>query len=164
VSQIACGQGHSLAIAEPIENKRQIKPQLYSWGNQKYYQCGHGSGSQNDIEVPTRIEFFKKIGVARIAAGRFHSLALSAEESSNNLYAWGLGHYGRLGNHKQDVKGTPQLVIYEKPSPKINYDPNSFNVDALSNEKIVDFVCGDSHNLILTEGGHMWSFGWNIQG
>jgi alpha-tubulin suppressor-like RCC1 family protein len=34
----------------------------------------------------------------------------------------------------------------------------------LSNEKIVDFVCGDAHNLILTEGGKMWSFGWNING
>ncbi|MFO0116339.1 MAG: RCC1-like domain-containing protein [bacterium] len=26
----------------------------------------------------------------------------------------------------------------------------------------MSFACGDSHNLVLTESGHMWSFGWNI--
>jgi len=114
--------------------------------------------------VPTRVEFFKKIGVSKIAAGKFHSLALTDDETGTQLYAWGLGHYGRLGNQKTDIKGTPQQVIFEKPSPKIAFEPDQFNGSALSNERIAEIVCGDSHNLILTESGHMWSFGWNIQG
>ena len=114
--------------------------------------------------MPTRVEFFKKNGVSKIAAGKFHSLALADDDSGTSLYAWGLGHYGRLGNQKTDIKGTPQQVIFEKPSPKLAYDRDQFNVAMLSNERIADFVCGDSHNLILTENGHMWSFGWNIQG
>lgn len=77
-----------------------------------------------DIEIPTRVEFFKRIGVTQIAAGKFHSLALSADEKGTSLYAWGLGHYGRLGNQKSDIKGTPQQVIFEKPSPKIVYEPD----------------------------------------
>lgn len=80
------------------------------------------------------------------------------------MYAWGLGHYGRLGNHKNDIKATPQLVIFEKPSPKIGFEPDQFHIDAFTNEKIEQIVCGESHNLLLTEKGHMWSFGWNIQG
>lgn len=55
-------------------------------------------------------------------------------------------------------------MVFEKPSPKINYDPAKFDTEKLSNEAIVDFVCGDAHNLVLTDGGHMWSFGWNNQG
>lgn len=114
--------------------------------------------------MPTRIEFFKKIGVSKIAAGKFHSLALAADESGNSLYAWGLGHYGRLGNHKSDIKATPQMVIFEKPSPKLGFEPDQFHQDTFTNEKIEQIVCGESHNLLLTEMGHMWSFGWNIQG
>lgn len=139
-----------------------MKTQLYSWGNQKYSQCGLGPSSHDDIEVPTRVEFFRKLGVKKIAAGKFHSLALTAEERGDQVYSWGLGQYGRLGNQKSDIKSVPQLVVFEKPSPKLYNDPEKFNIEKLSNQKIVDLVCGDAHNLLLTEKGHMWTFGWNI--
>lgn len=63
---------------------------------------------------------------------------------------------------KNDIKSVPQQVIFEKPSPKIVYDPDKFNIEKLSYTRITDFVCGDAHNLVLTENGHIWSFGWNL--
>jgi alpha-tubulin suppressor-like RCC1 family protein len=44
IQQIACGQNHSMALT--------AKGQVYTWGEQQYYQCGHGSKSNEDIEEP----------------------------------------------------------------------------------------------------------------
>ena len=85
------------------------KGQLYTWGDQQYFQCGVGTKSTDDIEQPQRVPFFVKKTVKLICAGQFHSLALTNE---NELYSWGSGLSGRLGNGKIDIKGNPQTVVF----------------------------------------------------
>ena len=57
-------------------------------------QCGHGSSSLDNVEEPTKVKYFSKLSIKNIAAGQHHSLALTED---NELYSWGLGKYGRLG-------------------------------------------------------------------
>lgn len=99
--QVACGENHSLAIAK--RRKPNSKKQLYAWGDQKYSQCGQYSQSK-DIELPTKIKFFETKEVEKVCAGRFHSLALTAD---NELFSWGLGDFGRLGIKSVDIKADP---------------------------------------------------------
>ena len=44
-----------------------------------------------------------------ISAGQHHSLALTED---NELYSWGLGRYGRLGQGSTDIKSEPQKVAF----------------------------------------------------
>lgn len=85
VLQISCGQYHSLAIAQ--KQRLNSRPQLYSWGDQKYYQCGHGE-TIKDIEEPKKVLFFEKKSIQAVVAGQYHTLALT---SDNELYSWGRG-------------------------------------------------------------------------
>ena len=43
-------------------------------------------------------------------AGQFHSLALT---ENNELFAWGLGRYGRLGLNHTDTRAEPQRVLFK---------------------------------------------------
>lgn len=82
---------------------------LYTWGDQQFMQCGHGSANTDNLELPARVKFFGRMSVKHIAAGQYHSLALTED---NELYSWGLGRYGRLGQGHTDIKGEPQKVIF----------------------------------------------------
>ena len=42
-------------------------------------------------------------------AGQYHTLALTTD---NELFAWGMGSYGRLGLNKNENVGTPRKVIF----------------------------------------------------
>jgi alpha-tubulin suppressor-like RCC1 family protein len=69
---------------------------MFSWMfTQEVGALGHG-----DIApyfMPKRVSFFAENGlkVISIAAGNYHSVALC---SDGNLYTWGVGLYGVLGN------------------------------------------------------------------
>ena len=83
---IACGDFHSLAL-EP-------SGQLWSWGGggqaqHNRGQLGHGNRSME--QKPSQVMFFANHVVTMIAAGGYHSLALTAEQE---LFAWGDGKYG----------------------------------------------------------------------
>jgi len=57
--------------------------------------------------------FFAKKRVKQIKAAQFHSMALTTD---NELYTWGLGADGRLGNGQVDIKGDPQMVLFVSES------------------------------------------------
>jgi alpha-tubulin suppressor-like RCC1 family protein len=85
VIQIACGEHHSLVLTD--------KGYLYAWGRGFEGQLG----ISNTIEVaatPSFVKYFHKKTVASIAAGSFHSIAITEE---GDLYTWGEGKMGQLG-------------------------------------------------------------------
>ncbi|CAK9005696.1 unnamed protein product [Durusdinium trenchii] len=109
-SSIALGVCHSLALT--------LRGRIWSWGGFLY--TGHGEN--DDIESARELDDdeLKNAFIVEIAAGRFHSLALS---SSGDLFSWGSGSLGRLGlgnSLASDLKTSDQptpIQIYRNGQP-----------------------------------------------
>lgn len=136
VVEIAAGSFHLLM--------RTRNGEVLSYGNGMYGQLGLGAFSAAD--KPRVIETFGRVGVAKIAAGGWHSAAVTA---GGLLYTWGRGEYGRLG-HGDDCKDkvVPQLV-------DLGEDESNF---------IADVALGGSHSCAITCEGHVLSWGRNTLG
>eukprot|EP00397_Hematodinium_sp_SG-2012_P000868 GEMP01000869.1.p1 GENE.GEMP01000869.1~~GEMP01000869.1.p1 ORF type:complete len:986 (+),score=207.66 GEMP01000869.1:218-3175(+) len=85
----------------------------------------------------------------RIAAGFFHTLALSNETKfgafASTVYAWGSNKHGMLG-----ISAKQSLTPVEVPIFKGKY--------------IFEVACGSNHSVVLEkkpdqDGGHVWAFG-----
>ena len=75
VQKLSCGEAHCLAIVKYPENKKSI----WSWGNNKFGQLGHGSWLSKSLPKP--INFLlgfnnEKVQFEEISCGGFHSLCL----------------------------------------------------------------------------------------
>eukprot|EP01066_Platyproteum_vivax_P012630 Platyproteum_vivax@DN5735_c0_g1_i1.p1 len=103
VSQVAGGRRHSLMIS--------LKGEVFSCGNNAHGQLGLGENPSAD--TPTRIDpsQFHNKAVVSVAAGGFHSAAVTVEGS---VYTFGRGNYGQLGHNKGNPTSmdsrNPQLV------------------------------------------------------
>ena len=82
---------------------------LYTWGGggQSYNkgQCGHGNFEET--ELPSIVKALQHKPIKRVAAGGFHTVAVTEEDE---LYAWGSGTYGELGTGDQRTESSPKLV------------------------------------------------------
>ena len=65
---------------------------VLAWGNGDYGQLGLGRPGNED--TPTEVEALSRAGVRTVAAGGWHSAAVTA---GGVCYVWGRGEYGRLG-------------------------------------------------------------------
>jgi alpha-tubulin suppressor-like RCC1 family protein len=75
VQKLSCGEAHCLAIVNYPENVKSI----WSWGNNKFGQLGHGSWLNKSLPKP--INFLlgfnnEKVQFEEISCGGFHSLCL----------------------------------------------------------------------------------------
>ena len=88
--------GHSLAVTRQGD--------IYAWGCDRWQQLGLGSAAAGAVgytweggklwqTAPRRVEALR--GIIDVAAGADHSLALARD---GNVYAWGRGNDGQLGN------------------------------------------------------------------
>mmetsp|Transcript_15010 Transcript_15010/g.20378 ORF Transcript_15010/g.20378 Transcript_15010/m.20378 type:complete len:256 (-) Transcript_15010:690-1457(-) len=110
IVDVAMGEYHTMALTEDGS--------VYTWGyggkkgffNWMYTQeigaLGHG-----DVEpcfVPRKVAFFEENGlkVTQIAAGNYHCAAVCDD---GNLYTWGRGLYGVLGNGSNSESLVPCL-------------------------------------------------------
>ncbi len=96
---MALGEYHSVVLTEDGN--------VYTWGyagktgmfNWMYTQevGALGHGDKKHTFTPKKVEYFEKNGikVKKIIAGMYHTGALTAE---GDLYTWGRGLYGVLGN------------------------------------------------------------------
>ena len=134
VAEIAAGSFHLLLRTQNGE--------VLSYGNGMYGQLGTGATAASD--VPRVVETFGRVGVVKIAAGGWHSAAVTA---GGELYAWGRGEYGRLG-HGDDCR---DKVVPERVELNLGED------EALN--FIVDVSLGGSHSCALTRDGRVASWG-----
>ena len=129
---IGGGTHHSLVVKDG---------ELFSSGWGLFGQLGHGN--RTNQSQPKRVVALAKERAVSVAAGKNHSLALTAEGA---LFSFGLGAYGRLGHG--DTENPPQ--------PKL--------VAALAKERVVSVAAGMSHSLALTAEGALLSFGYGAYG
>lgn len=68
--------------------------------------------------------------------------------SSGDVYAWGANTWGQLGLG-DDVSRTSPVLVEDC---------------ALESCIVVQVACGARHTAVLTDGGHVFSWGWNKYG
>jgi alpha-tubulin suppressor-like RCC1 family protein len=115
---------------------------VWSWGSNSAGQLGYGAicggpcaGSTRPRQVPGLT------GVAAVAAGGFHSLALKRD---GTLLAWGQGGQGQLGTGVLSDTNTPTRV------------------PGLGGVQIKSIVASVFDSMIVTTGGGIW--GWGLNG
>ena len=75
--------------------------------------------------------------------GELHSLAVT---SNGELYSWGSGSYGQLGNNGRVNRNSPVRVQFSETL------------------QIKKMVAGKHHSMVLTEEGYVYAFGADNQG
>ncbi|MCO5604607.1 hypothetical protein L7F22_058776 [Adiantum nelumboides] len=129
VKFIAVGAFHNLALLDHGE--------VWAWGNNEYGQLG--TGDTQPRALPVAVKGLVGLEMADIAAGGWHSMALTP---NGEVYAWGRGEHGRLGFcEDKSSKMVPQKI------------------EQLSGETIIQVSCGGTHTVALTAEGRMFSFG-----
>lgn len=143
VTQIAAGHDHSLALTSTGE--------LYSFGGNRYGQLGRETnvetGEPNPL--PARVELPGLQGsVVAIAAGGYHSLALS---SSGQIFAFGNNAEGQLGNAANTGSARANPTPARVALPGASAPP-------------VGVAAGALHSLVVTAAGILYTFGSNEEG
>ena len=139
VEVINCGSSHSLALVRGRDDSESI---VVSWGRGEDGQLGHGDPEEADRPKAVFALFGKAI--SDIHCGAEYSVAVS--EQTSEVYSWGWGDFGRLGH-----ADSADVFV---PTP----------IASLSGRKVTAVACGDTHTLVILDGGRLMSFGRNQNG
>ncbi|CAM9181888.1 unnamed protein product [Choristocarpus tenellus] len=140
VEQVACGGYHSVALT--------LSGRVFSWGFNRYGQCGVGSKENTISEpLPTKLDRISEDGmgtVTHVVCGRHHSALIT---SRGGLYTWGGSSFGKLGlPNPEKVVHTPMEVPFFRTTP------------------VLDVDTGDFHMVALTRQGSVYSWGYGTEG
>lgn len=158
VTQIACGSRHTAVVT--------AQGALYSWGDRENGVSGHGSdgnaegGHQLTPRLVDRLAGKRvvQLSVCHIVqslvlliwiiilcyqACGFHNGCLT---ESGECFTWGEGKFGRLGHNSENNSLLPRLV------------------EALWGKKPRQISCGGFHTAVVTEDGHLYTFGGGEHG
>ncbi len=144
ITQAAAGAEFSLAVTST--------GQLYAFGDNQYGQLGitTGSGSLNANPTPTLVTLPGATGgVTQVAAGVFHSLAVT---STGQLYAFGENGYGQLGNEVGNGE-----FSRANPTPTLVTLPGAIG-------PVTQVAAGVEQSLVVTASGQLYAFGENDYG
>ena len=135
ITQISAGLNYSLFLTN--EGK------AFACGNNPNGQLGTNTTIGTNILVPTKIitTNITTAGhgtIAKISAGRYHSVLLT---STNNAYSWGLNNHGQLGLGRQGNQTSTDTIPTLIPVTNLN----SENAGT-----ITDVYAGDSNTAVFT--------------
>ena len=129
-TQVAAGSQHALGLDEDGH--------LWAWGNNGQGRLGNNDNTVlNHLAEPTPI-IFGPSQWALVSAGGDHSLGI---DLNGNLYSWGWGSQGRLGQGDDNNRLVPTRV----------------------GEGADDWVwvsAGNAHTIAIDSSGNMWTWGW----
>ena len=155
VVDVALGEYHSVALTDDGS--------VYTWGyagktgmfNWMYTQeCGAlGHGDKKHHFTPKKVEYFEKHGIKikKITAGMYHTVALA---TTGELYTWGRGLYGVLGN------GSNQYAL----EPELNDELDVMRLEDPIGKQIKKLDSADEYTGVLMEDGSLWVWGKNDRG
>ena len=135
VEKIYSGWEHNIIITK--------KGEIYSFGNNKNYQCGLPNISQKDNKInnPTNIsKYNNNFKAINASCGNDHTLIL---KNDNSVYAFGNNEEGELGLKDKSIK---------------TYKFTKINFGSYTN-KISQISAGTVHNLALTKDGKVFAWG-----
>lgn len=135
VKQIICGALHNLAIDD--------KGRVYSWGSGHYAQ--HGQGKVDMVEEPALVESLKETPIHLSSAGIYHSVVVT--EDQRVLV---------FGSHKTRTLGANlhRTFFFLQPTPVKG-------IELQSGEKWTHLTSGLAHNVITSNKGRTYAWGFN---
>jgi len=108
---------------------------IYSFGEGAHGGLGRLEG---DLSAPRAVEGLRGVRVKAVAAGGYHSLALS---DHGEVYSFGHGGYGQLGHGDQEHQPTPKLI------------------EGLRGVRVTAIAAGGYHSVLLSDHGALYTFG-----
>ncbi len=103
-SAISISPGNQFTCAVMTDNS------LYCWGKNDLLQLGQGNSNAVN-GIPTLVSLPGDRTVASVAAGGDSTCAISMD---HNVYCWGAGGEGQLGDGSNDTNSVPGLVTLEE--------------------------------------------------
>ncbi|EDV42565.1 uncharacterized protein Dana_GF18053 [Drosophila ananassae] len=154
VKQLECGHEHAVLLSRNGD--------VYTWGNGLRGQLGQSVLKTE--ETPHLLEALAGIKITRIAAGGWHSAAISA---FGDLYTWGLNCSGQLGIRVMKPGGLlKEPTVY--PLPQLHDLPEcscSKNQESSSDDCApLRVFAGSRHTLLIRRCGGLWVSGWSKYG
>ena len=154
VVDVALGEYHTMALTDDGN--------VWTWGyagkkgffNWMYTQeigaLGHGDKEQHFM--PTKVNFIEENGikVAKISAGLYHCNVLTEK---GQLYNWGRGLYGVLGNGSNQHSLSP--ILNEELEAMKEEDPEASGISVMDS--------ADEFTVILTKDGELYACGKNTE-
>ncbi|XP_013861909.1 probable E3 ubiquitin-protein ligase HERC1 isoform X4 [Austrofundulus limnaeus] len=133
VSSSKGSDGHTLAIT--------VEGEVFSWGDGEYGKLGHGNSATQKYPKIIQGPLLGKVVVC-VSAGYRHSAAVT---NDGELYTWGEGDFGRLGQSDSQSRNMPTLVK---------------DISGVG-----QVACGSSHTIAVAQDGRtVWSFGGGDNG
>lgn len=148
VLSFSCGDIHLLVVAVVPDS---CNTQVFSAGNSAYGQLGHGD--TREVHKLTAIETLNNQQISKVAAGNFHSLALTMD--GQTLFAWGKIDSGSLGLY--DEKKTLEF----QQTDFISIPEEVAFPTTLGKSCLVDIAAGDTSSFAITDAGAVYSWGYN---
>mmetsp|Transcript_13263 Transcript_13263/g.18178 ORF Transcript_13263/g.18178 Transcript_13263/m.18178 type:complete len:552 (+) Transcript_13263:2-1657(+) len=145
VKSFGCGAYHSMVIT--------VGDVVYACGLNNYGQLGLGQKKTNNGAVAdtdnrswlTRVTSLDDKGIVCVKGGVHHSLALS---SKGSLWAFGRSDSGQLGCSSRTSSSAGDF----SSSPVSPALP--------ANTIVTSIACGGNHNLVLTDGNAVYTWGY----
>ncbi|KAF1326304.1 Regulator of chromosome condensation, partial [Globisporangium splendens] len=137
IVDISCGDYYTAAVDS--EGK------MYSWGwggstMKGAGGLGHAGGKDEPTPRLVRALVDQGVPIASVECGELHTVALSKD---GEIWAWGNGEYGRLGNGETDT--------FEIPEP----------IEFFSDDNVVAISAGRDFTFALTDEGELYGWGVN---
>eukprot|EP01120_Amphizonella_sp_Union-15-10_P015595 TRINITY_DN8059_c0_g1_i1.p1 TRINITY_DN8059_c0_g1~~TRINITY_DN8059_c0_g1_i1.p1 ORF type:complete len:544 (+),score=83.19 TRINITY_DN8059_c0_g1_i1:76-1707(+) len=135
IASLSCGLSHSLAITDTGRS--------FVFGKGTYGRLG--LGSERDELSPKFLTICPNSNKRAImgCCGGFHTAIIT---NKGELYTFGRGQHGQLGDNSNVNRLTPVLVNFFK------------------DQKVIKVSCGNSHTLAATRNGALYSWGLNDKG
>ena len=141
IIDFSLGAEHSGAITQ--------SGRVFMWGAGADFRLGNASTSNTSTPIEITNQFPAGDKVIRLALGGQHSAALT---SSGNLYMWGKGDHGRLGNNRTWNTNLQRPTL-------INQISGSLFSSLTVQEKIIDIKLGSEFSAALTSAGRLFTWG-----
>lgn len=140
ITAIAGGGTYTLALDS--------NGQIYTWGYNEYGQLGNGTTTTSSVPVAVDTSgVLNGKTIVAIAAGYYTCLVLDSE---GQLYTWGWGYYGELGNGTNDL---------------INVYPVLVDMSGVLSGKVIASIAADGFHCAVTDtAGKVYTWGWNDNG
>ncbi|CAI5712013.1 unnamed protein product [Peronospora destructor] len=137
IVDVSCGDYFTAAV--------DADGKMYSWGwggSTMKGAGGLGHAGGKDEPTPRLLTTLVDQGVpiATVECGEFHTVALSKD---GEIWAWGNGEYGRLGNGESDTCEVPEPIEF------------------FLKDNVVSIAVGRDFSFALTDTGDLYSWGGN---
>ncbi|BFZ01979.1 hypothetical protein BsWGS_05018 [Bradybaena similaris] len=144
VQEVACGDAHVVVLTRTGD--------VYTWGSGEFGRLG--SGSEDDLKTPHRVDLPGKQQVKHVCAGGDSTFLVCI---SGKLLACGSNQFNKLGFNSE----TSGLRKRKAKAFDIPYRQTFSTVKPLSRYHVVQVSAGKTHSGVIDSCGYLYMFGSN---